>query len=34
MSSKCYVCNNKKSIGLFNSLGLNRMRDALWNAFR
>ena len=40
MSSKCYVCNNKKSkfisrgSGLLDSLGLNRMKDALWNAFR
>ena len=40
MSSKCYVCNNKKSkfisqgSGLLDSLGLNRMKDVLWNAFR
>ena len=44
MSSKCYICNNKKSKfisqgpGLFDSLGLNtpenRMKNALWNAFR
>ena len=44
MSSKCSICNNKKSIfilqgsGLFDSLGLNtpqnRMKNALWNAFR
>ena len=44
MSSKCSICNNKKSTftsqgsGLFNSLGLNtpqnRMKNALWNAFR
>ena len=42
--SKCYICNNKKSTftsqgsGLFDSLGLNtpqnRMKNALWNAFR
>ena len=42
MSSKCSICNNKKSIfisqgpGLFDSLGLNtpqnRMKNALWNA--
>ena len=42
--SKCSICNNKKSTfisqgsGLFDSLGLNtpqnRMRNALWNAFR
>ena len=42
--SRCYICNNKKSrfisqgSGLFDSLGLNttqnRMKDALWNAFR
>ena len=44
MSSKCYICNNKKSkfisqgSGLFDNLGLitlqNRMKNALWNAFR
>ena len=53
MSSKCSICNNKKSTftaepsslecisqgsGLFDSLGLNtpqnRMKNALWNAFR
>ena len=44
MSSKCSICNNKKSkfisqgSGLFDSLRLNtpqnRMKDALWNAFR
>ena len=44
MSSKCSICNNKKSTfisqgsGLFVSLGLNtpqiRMKNALWNAFR
>ena len=44
MSSKCSICNNKKStftsqgFGLFDSLGLNtpqnRMKNALWNAFR
>ena len=52
-SSKCSICNNKKSTftaepsslerisqrsGLFDSLGLNtpqnRMKNALWNAFR
>ena len=44
MSSKCSICNNKKStflslqgFGLFDSLGLNtpqnRMKNALWNAF-
>ena len=42
--SRCSICNNKKSTfisqgsGLFNSLGLNtsqnRMKNALWNAFR
>ena len=42
--SKCSVCNNKKSTFisqgscLFDSLGLNtpqnRMKNALWNAFR
>ena len=42
MSSKCSICNNKKSIfilqgsGLFDSLGLNtpqnRTKNALWNA--
>ena len=44
MSSKCSICNNKKSTltsqgsGLFDSLGLNtpqnKMKNALWNAFR
>ena len=44
MSSKCYICNNKKSTfisqgsSLFDSLGLNtrqnRIKNALWNAFR
>ena len=44
MLSKRSICNNKKSIfisqgsGLFDSLGLNtphnRMKNALWNAFR
>ena len=44
MSSKCSICNNKKSkfisqgSGLFDCLGLstpqNRMKNALWNAFR
>ena len=43
MSSKCSICNNKKSkfisqgSGLFDTLGLNapknRMKNALWNAF-
>ena len=43
MSSKCSICNNKKSkfisqgSGLFDSLGLNtpqnRMKNALWNVF-
>ena len=43
MSSKCSICNNKKSTftsqesGLFDSLGLNRhqnrMKNAWWNAF-
>ena len=42
--SKCSICNNKKSTfisqgsGLLYSLGLNapqnRMKNALWNAFR
>ena len=42
--SKCSICNNKKSrfisqgSGLFDSLGLNspqnRIKNALWNAFR
>ena len=42
--SRCPICNNKKSAfisqgcGLLNSLGLNtshnRMKNALWNAFR
>ena len=44
MLSKCAICDNKKSrfisqgSGLFDSLGLNtpqnRMKNALWNAFR
>ena len=44
MLSKCSICNNKKSIfisqgsGLFDSLVFNttrnRMKHALWNAFR
>ena len=44
MSSKCSICNNKKftfisqGSGLFDSLGVNirqnRMKNALWNAFR
>ena len=44
MLSKCFICNNKKSAfisqgsGLLDSLGLNtpqnRMKNALWNAFR
>ena len=44
MSTKCSICNNKKSTfisqrsGLFDSLGSNtpqsRMKNALWNAFR
>ena len=44
MSSKCSICNNKESkftsqgSGFFDSLGLNtlqnRMKNALWNAFR
>ena len=44
MSSKCSICNNKKSefisqrSGLFDNLGLNapqkRMKNTLWNAFR
>ena len=39
MLSRCLICNNKKSTfvsqgsGLFDSLGLNRMKNALWNAF-
>ena len=43
MSSRCSICNNKKSAflsersGLFNSVGLNtplnRMKNALWNDF-
>ena len=43
MSSRCSICNNKKSTfisegsGWFGSLGLNtpqnRMKDALWNDF-
>ena len=42
--SRCFICNNKKSTfisqgsGLLDSLGLNtpqnRMKNALWNAFR
>ena len=42
--SKCAICNNKKSrfisqgSGLLDSLGLNtpqnRIKNALWNAFR
>ena len=44
MLSKCAICDNQKSrfisqgSGLFDSLGLNtpqnRMKNALWNAFR
>ena len=44
MLSRCSIFNNKKSAfisqgpGLFDSLGLNtsqnRMKNALWNAFR
>ena len=44
MLSECTICNNKKSrfisqgSGLLDSLGLNtpqnRMKNALWNAFR
>ena len=44
MLSRCSVCNNKKSTfisqgsGLFDSLVFNttqdRMKDALWNAFK
>ena len=44
MLSRCSICNNKKSkftsqgSGLFDSLVFNttqnRMKDALWNAFR
>ena len=44
MLSRCSICNNKKSTLilqgqiLFDSLGLNkpqnRMKNALWNAFR
>ena len=44
MLSRCSICNNKKSTfisqgsGLLDSLGLNtpqnRMKNALWNAFR
>ena len=44
MPSKCFICNNKKSTftsqgyDLFDSLGFNtlqnRMKNALWNAFR
>ena len=43
MSSKCSICNNKKSTfisqgsGLLDNLGLNtpqnRMKNALWNGF-
>ena len=43
MSSRCSICNNKKSTflskgsGIFNSLiyntRQNKMKDALWNAF-
>ena len=40
MSSKCSICNNKKSIsisqgsGLFDSLGLNTPRNKMENALR
>ena len=44
MLSRCSICNNKKSTfisqesGLFDNLVFNttenRMKDALWNAFR
>ena len=44
MLSKCSICNNKKSTfisqgsGLFDNLVFNatqnRMKDALWNAFK
>ena len=44
MLSRCSICNNKKcpfisqGSGLLDSLGLNtpqnRMKNALWNAFR
>ena len=44
INPKCSICNNKNSkfnsqgSGLFDSLGLNtpqnRMKNALWNAFR
>ena len=44
ITSRCSICNNKKSTfisqgsGLLDSLGLNthqnRMKNALWNAFR
>ena len=44
MISRCFICNNKKSTfisqgsGLLDSLELNtpqnRMKNALWNAFR
>ena len=44
MISRCFICNNKNSTfisqgyGLLDSLGLNtpqnRMKNALWNAFR
>ena len=44
MSSKCSICNNKKSTftsqgsGLLDSSGLNtsqnRMKNSLWNTFR
>ena len=43
MLSRCYICNNKtptfisQGSGLLDSLGLNtplnRMKNALWNAF-
>ena len=44
MLSKCSICNNKKSTfisqgpGLFDNLAFNKtqnkMKDALWNAFK
>ena len=39
MSSKCSICNNKKSTFISQGSGLlntpqNRMKNALWNAFR
>ena len=44
LKSNCWVCENKKNMftsrgsGLLDSLGLNtpqnRMKNALWNAFR